>query len=174
MQFQASLLLPWWLWRKSIRHLCQGDQDGGWSTRIKENYVIDVNGENNGGSKPETIMSMCVKDDHCWWLKPETSFPQSPSRVGMKFRRKWFKNVTVAKENGDGIAIGKMGEFGRLRGYWSTGYQTCEFHIVKCSLKQIYNRKLKSVFLTLDKENSEISSYRCFDLVMKIVLLVGS
>jgi len=41
--------------------------------------------------------------------------------------------VTVAKENGDGIAIGKMGEFGRL------GVKAQDIRY--------------QMFLTLDKEN---------------------
>ena len=57
---QAGLLLSWWLWRKPLRHLCQGHQ-----------------GE--------------MMIDRSWkWLRNNFFLPQSPSRVGMKFRRKWI------------------------------------------------------------------------------------
>ena len=94
---QAGLLLSWWLWRKSLRHLCQGHQ-----------------GE--------------MMIDRSWkWLRNNFFLPQSPSRVGMKFRRKWINfwvqcSINMVLVGRIAFYVSKQLEKGKI---WILSYTFC-------------------------------------------------
>ena len=94
---QAGLLLSWWLWRKPLRHLRQGHQ-----------------GE--------------MMIDRSWkWLRNNFFLPQSPSRVGMKFRRKWINfwvqcSINMVLVGRIAFYVSKQLEKGKI---WILSYTFC-------------------------------------------------